>query len=329
MLKPNRLSHTACNRFLTCGESYRLHYVERLRPTVVGSALLFGGAVDKALEALCKGDLGYINVFEKAWTYPEINGELVFLPTSSLVRYSKADLDAELIAHLPQDTSCNPAWISLREKGLLMLEAAKNVVLPKLKVLDTQVAVSLSNGVDSISGSADLVAHVDGYEKPVVLDWKTTSVPYKDDSVLESPQLSLYVHALSEKYDDTRLGGYITLNKRIKKVKTATCQKCGAVTVGARHKTCNASIGGKRCDGQLNVVVDFGVDIQIIIDEIPESRETLTINNFDQVNEDVKEQRFYRNEDSCVQKWGKCEFYDYCHSGNSMEGLVHVPEKSK
>lgn len=289
---------------------------------------MFGGAVDKAIEALCKGDTGYINVFEEAWTYPEINGQQVLLPKSGLVRYSKADLDEELIAHLPKDTGLHPSWLSLREKGLLMLEAFKNEVLPKIKVLGTQLEVALDNGHDRIIGFCDLVATYPGYNQPIVFDVKTSSIPYKDESVSGSPQLSLYLHDLSDQFNDTNLAGYIVLHKKVVKDRTHTCTKCGSVQKNTRLKSCNAPIKGKRCDGQFVTTTNFGIKIQVLVDEVPEFTTDQTINNFDRVNEDIHEGHFYKNQSACMGKFGPCEFVKFCWNEKDMTGLVRVPEKT-
>jgi len=46
----NRLSHSAINKYLFCGEAFRLHYREGYRPKTTSSALLFGKALDKAFD---------------------------------------------------------------------------------------------------------------------------------------------------------------------------------------------------------------------------------------------------------------------------------------
>ncbi len=99
-----------------------------------------------------------------------------------------------------------------------MLEEFKNNILPNItEVLATQVKVELTNeDGDSIIGFADAVVKWKDYPHPIIVDIKTSSIDYEHDSVLTSPQLTLYVHDLSAKFDNTRSAGYIVLHKKIK-----------------------------------------------------------------------------------------------------------------
>ena len=47
-----KLSHSASEKYLTCPQQYKLHYIDRIRPDKLGSALLFGSALDEALNRL-------------------------------------------------------------------------------------------------------------------------------------------------------------------------------------------------------------------------------------------------------------------------------------
>lgn len=364
-MKNNRLSHSAVNKYLTCPTMYDLHYNKRLRPKTVGSALPFGIAVDVGVTALANGDKDYINKFYNSWTYQSINDEPQDLPLCTKVIYSNGDTDLELLNEddewqisVPfgedwknwfsdlikkkRDIGFNNFtedekglynlvnWFCLKAKGVLMLEAVRIKVMPLItKVLGTQVEVTLSNGQgDTIIGYADLVANCIGYDKPIILDWKTSSVNYEENSVLESPQLALYVHSLSDKFEDTRTAGFIVLHKRIKKNRLKTCIKCGANGSDTRHKTCNQNIDGKRCEGEFNVVISPEVKVQIIIDDIIETTETLTIDNFDNINEAIKREEFPRNEASCINVYGKCAYYNLCHSNDSSD-LITMEKKDE
>lgn len=54
MTKKIQLSHSAAEKFNTCGAMYKYHYIDRIRPIAFGSALGFGGAFDEALNELLK-----------------------------------------------------------------------------------------------------------------------------------------------------------------------------------------------------------------------------------------------------------------------------------
>lgn len=362
----NTLSHSAVTQFLECGEKYRLQRVERLRSTKMGSALFFGTSVDKAIEVLLKGGNrdASIQMFMDQWTGQEINGTLEDLHISDKVIYTQGDLDIELLSKDQReeleaaygfewqhilDIACatrkaegidsvpegaanllrHASWLCMVQKGLLMIEEFETEVLPKLRVLDTQKQITLSNGEDSVTGFIDLIAYYDGLSKPVVFDLKTTSVYYKQDSVVTSQQLALYTHAVSEFYSDTRLAGFITLNKRIQKIRTKICKSCGADGSSTKHRSCNKNIDGKRCDGEFTVTTKFKAKSEVIISEMPHSMDESVLDNFDLVNEKIKRGEFERNEASCVGIFGKCAYYSYCHNDQDMTGLIKAPERKK
>ncbi len=357
--KTNRLSHSAVSRYQSCPTSYKYHYLEGLRTTTTSAALLFGSAVDVALTALVsKSALSPESVFLDAWTNASVNDVTTYLPTSTRIVYSDSDADRDLLTQDARNSiaaAYGPdweealskiiqkkkmigfkyikkeekellnfySWNCLAAKGKLMVEAVRKQVLPKIKeVLGTQVPVELenSNG-DKVIGFADLICTYSGIDKPVVFDWKTSSIDYDEDSVITSPQLSLYVHALSNQFQDTRQAGFIVLHKRIIKNKTKVCGTCGYDGTGARHKTCSNVIEGKRCEGEWVETLAPEVRIQIITSEIPEPTETLVLENIDQINVAIKTGNFIRNLGSCIRPWGKCEFHSKCWRG-SDEGLI-------
>ena len=219
------------------------------------------------------------------------------------------------------------SWLSLEAKGLLMIKALREKVLPKIKkVHSTQEAVELTNSDDSgdsFVGFSDLVVDFEGYTKPVVLDLKTSSVTYKSDSVKESQQLSIYVYGLEDKYK-TNLAGYVVLNKKVRKNRTKVCETCKHTVLNATHKTCNNIVAnGERCGGKWTVTTEFDIDVDIIIDEIPTETTDKVLDLIDDVHSKIKAGEFPQNIQECfsTKYHRRCPFYDLCHS-NSMVGLV-------
>ncbi len=94
----NKLSHSSINRFKMCPKSYELHYVERIRPTGTTSALVFGAALDAALNLILTGSPEKAEgEFAKQFTTQEINGVSTNLPTCKELSYSSADFDADIL----------------------------------------------------------------------------------------------------------------------------------------------------------------------------------------------------------------------------------------
>lgn len=212
-------------------------------------------------------------------------------------------------------------WLSLRQKGLLMLQAYRDKIMPSIiKVHEIQKYVSITNNDgDSLIGYIDLIADIQGHGN-VILDNKTSAMDYEKDSVLTSPQLALYTSIAGKEYN-TRKAGYLVLRKGIIKNKTKVCQKCNKDGTGQRHKTCDALIDGKRCDGVWTETIKPEVDVQIIINEIPEQTENIVLENLDDINHGIKQEVFHRNFHSCANTYGSpCPYINLCFK-NKMDGL--------
>lgn len=358
-----KLSHSQTAKYQQCPKSYQYHYIDKLRSNVTSAALLFGSALDSALNVVLLNDVdNQAEVdFEKAFTNGDINGVRVYIPTSTQVVYANNDFDADLLSQEDYSKASEILggkygtqasdilenyktlkdkksqkglsgddlifhnylnWLCARQKGLLMLAAYRKKVIPKItKVHEVQKYVSLTNeSGDSIIGYVDLIADIKGHGT-VILDNKTSAREYAEDSVLTSPQLALYMHALHEQYQ-TRKAGYIVLRKNIMKNRKKVCNTCGYDGSGARHKTCSNVVNGVRCVGEWVETFDFDIFIQFIIDEIPEQTESIVLENTDIINEAIKTGIFPRNLNTCNNYYGgKCAYFDLCYK-NKPTGLI-------
>lgn len=361
-----KLSHSATNRYTDCAQSYKYHYIDGYRAKVQSSALLFGSAIDRAAEhyAISRNFEETIDVFKKTWQIQEINKKSEDLRFLLNFTYSDRDMDLELLKFEDwlelEKVDSHPKeniqkvvdkkkkvgykylkkeekvffnftnWLCLKHKGLYMLIEFKDIFDKNVEeVLGTQVKIDLENdNDDSVTGFADLVVRWRGIKKPVVIDLKTSSIDYQDDSIKTSAQLSLYVFSLSEKYENTRNAGYIVLNKNIQKNKTKICKKCGYDGSGKQHKTCDNLVDEKRCHGEWLEVINPKARSQVIIDEISEIMAERTIENFDMVNKSIKAEIFPRNFNSCYRfnNTVRCQFYEICHSKDYTEVIKKVKE---
>lgn len=98
-----KLSHTSVTSFTTCGRKYKLRYIDGYRPKLTSGALLFGSAIDSALNTLLLNkDLSEAKkLFDKSFRFSYINEVGTYLPDSTLVTYAKTDFDTDLL--LPED----------------------------------------------------------------------------------------------------------------------------------------------------------------------------------------------------------------------------------
>lgn len=365
----NKLSHSSVQRFQTCPTSWKHHYVSRIRTTRMHAALNFGSAIDKAITALVEKSGDPESIFNEIWTHQEVNGVNTYLPDSIDIVYAKADFDKDLIDKskleefkltlheiieavdykeekgfdkIPDQIKriCNIGyWLTLHTKGLLMIEAFRKKVLPKFNSIhSTQEKIELENDSgDKIVGYVDLVCDVKEHGN-VVLDIKTSAREYEANSVKYSPQLTLYINSLSEKYN-TRKAGFIVLSKQIIKNKTKICTKCNYNGSEGRAKTCDQEslqmVESKkgpveksvRCNGEWKETLNPEAWIQFLIDEIPEEAENLVMQNIQDINDSIKNGIFTKNLSKCLDNYGRpCEFLSLCYE-NKMDGLMIAEEK--
>lgn len=92
------LSHSASDKYETCGEMYRLHYQEKIRPEAHGAALVFGNALDVGLNELLK-PTGKTpeEEFERAFTSTKIANVDCHVPTYPGILYPVSNFDAEIL----------------------------------------------------------------------------------------------------------------------------------------------------------------------------------------------------------------------------------------
>jgi len=359
-----RLSHSSVSCFQECAKKYHYRYVEKLFPKTTHAALLFGSALDKAVEILLQTssyDKAKIKFIEM-WNRQEINKVPESLQENTKIVYANSDFDWDLLSKEDADflstytkddivAAYNSAstqkdaigydllkkelkvffnvanWLCLKNKGLLMLESFDKYIMPNIeKVFATQVPIELMNtDGDNIIGYADFVVKWKNEENPIIFDLKTSSREYDKDSVLSSPQLTLYTHTLGETYK-TRKAGFIVLNKHIRKNKTKVCSVCGFDGSGQRHKTCSNEVEGKRCGGEWIETIKPEVYIQVLINDISDRLEEIMLENYNMINDSIKSGIFPRSFTSCKQGYGLCPYYDVCYK-NNCDKMIKMEDK--
>ena len=96
-----KLSHSASTTYQTCPMKWKLRYKDRLYSTKTSGALIFGTALDKAVEVLLKErdyDKSLLQL-NASWYSQEIAGKEEILRTSTKIVYATSDLDTDLLSH--------------------------------------------------------------------------------------------------------------------------------------------------------------------------------------------------------------------------------------
>lgn len=203
--------------------AFYLHYIMRLRSRELGSALLFGSAMDSGLNVLLlEKDLDRAKaVFLDAWTTQRVDGEEIQLRKCNYIKYSRADLDESLVDEIDD----NPSWSALKNKGLAILEQYNEQIIPDIEeVYLVQKKIEITNDQDdSFIGFVDFVAKWRPTGKTILFDNKTSSIKYAPDAARDSEQLATYYEALK---DDLKIDGvgYIVIQKVLRKKKLPRVQ---------------------------------------------------------------------------------------------------------
>jgi len=318
-----KISYTALSKYIECPTAYKLHYNDKLRPIKIGSALIFGNAFDKAIiELLLTKDVEKAyNVFEKEWSISvDVAGNAIDVKTYPHIEYGYNDLDPDLLTK--EELSTHPQWTSLLRKGELLITQYYTDIFPKIKeVLGTQIEIELENNDgDKVIGKCDYIIRWENDEIHAV-DLKSSSVPYDRDSVKKSTQLAIYDVALKEQYKIDKCAYHVG-SKHINKNKIKKCEQCAFDGSGTQFKTCPNKRNNVRCNGEWEVKLNPSAHFQVIIDNVDPLFKERTIENLNEINFAVKNKIYFRNYNSCKNKYGGlCSYFNYCHR-NSLDGLV-------
>ena len=220
------------------------------------------------------------------------------------------------------------SWLALKRKGALLLQAFNTQVVPKItKVISTQKRAEIEDPAtgDKIVGYIDMILELEGYDKPIVFDLKTSAQPYEQHQLDVSPQLTLYA-AMEAKNHNTNLVGYIVLQKNIGKDSIAHCDKCN-VKKNTRHVTCNATpIGNIRCNGNWIETKVLRPEVQIMVAEKSQEQIDDLLTDYSNIILAMKNNVVFKNVDQCNSWFGaKCPFYNVCHGGDTS----HLKKKQK
>lgn len=366
-----KLSHSSKNTYLQCGHKYKLHYIEKYRPVTLSSALVFGSAIDNSLNVMLENKDNpealkmTLDTFNRNWEQGENTlRQIVDMPLNPDLKYSKYDQDPDLleksdwaelfkydknffdtkndVENTVSDWIDIPEekrriynyynWLCLKKKAELLLTAYYNDILPNFKrIIAVQKKVELiDESENNLNGIIDFVAELqDG--RIAIVDNKTTSTEYSEDSVATSEQLATYqailnifAHDANNEWKyEIKACAYAVMSKKLIKDITKICKSCGKTNTST-HKTCDNIIDGVRCNGDFDKIKKFKVKTQFIPGIISEEFEHAVIENATTVKSCIEMGLFPKNYSSCENQFGSsCPFIHLCH-GNNFKGLVKL-----
>jgi len=326
------LSHSQINTYTDCPKKWFLDKQKRLRPNYKGSALLFGSALDAAVEhILLKKEGTALSEFRSTMKKFDVNGVEKILPKDLLdVRFFAGDVDPALLDQELVDKICvenleieplelheflefckqqrkakKPlvkqeqklfnwlAYSTMMVKGERLLAKLGEWIAENIaEVHEVQKKIEIEN-----ENGDKFIGYLDFIVtmkdgRKVLIDLKTSSNPNAYYPE-ESATESVQLGIYAQEEGITDVA-YLVGDKKIRKREPRVRLKF---------------VEGKITEEHLDAVFE-GIEEATI--EIKEKLE-------------LGEGAFEKNLDSCV-NYGGCEFFNYCKNG-SMKGLEYVKKK--
>ncbi len=355
-----QLSHSAIEKYTSCGQLYKYHYIDKIRPITTGSPLVIGSVLDEVVTAMIEGK-DYLTLFYALWSYHKFDRdkEAESLSDHILVRYSNKDYDERLLQdedrlllelkrkelNLPEGIDIiqvkkdktydgmseeevrlfNLAnWLSLRNKIPYWLDEYKKVVIPRIKKIhSTQKKIELENSEgDTLIGFLDLdIDYLHDDGKIYRVIADNKTSSIKYKSDSVALSQQLTLYSISE---GINYAVYFVINKTLKTIRNKKCETCGKYA----KKDNTLLTKAKVCDSIINKVKCGGKWIQ----EIKFSASVDII--FDEITKEQQEKildkvhqtteniknEIFEKNPKSCNNYGGCPYRKLCWEGK-MDGL--------
>lgn len=206
-----KVSHSKVELYSLCPAKFKFNYIDNLEALETYSPLLFGGAVDKALNYILTRTKRDHKVYLETANAIFIKNMRKWDGTTKFVFFKN-----EMPEVMPDDVHEEDAvWEHLCSIGLMMLSTYVEEILPKFKEI---IAVQTRKEIPNEEGDVlvlitDFTARLHD-DRVVTFDNKTTTdlkKNYGPTSVAKSQQLAIYAE-----FAENRLAGYIAMSKKLK-----------------------------------------------------------------------------------------------------------------
>lgn len=211
-----KISNSKTDLYNLCSLKYKFKYIDKLQADVTNSPLLFGIAIDHALNYILES-------FRDGKTWTLDKSKEIFIEKmntwdgTNTLSFFKSEVPEELLTNLDMNSREHQeiVWDNICNRGLACLDAWVEEILPNFKrIVSVQNAGSIKNAEgDEFVFILDFIAELqDG--RIVLCDNKTAGAKYAKNSVIESQQLSLYL----DTYPELEYAAYCVMIKNPEKV---------------------------------------------------------------------------------------------------------------
>jgi len=333
-----RLSHSASQKYQGCAYQYKLHYIDRLRSAYIGSALIFGTALDDAFSRLLLEKKRTLSDADRLLMVPTaketflssmsktfLNNGYLDVDKSSQIKYFKSDCDVSLLS----DTNRQQVSDHAGEMGFdvdpdnieQFVEEFRAIKYP-----ENENEISVYNYICWLSLVKKGLLLIDSYVENVipkiheVFDiQKEICLPDEDGNGVIG-----YIDIIAS-FTDEPDKVYIVDNKTSssKYPENAVLESEQLATYCEHEQVFDAAyiVVEKKLRKR-----DPRTRIQIIRDVMPEEQIDNTFDKLTEVFHNINEGKFEQNWDSCFQFGQPCPYYKYCRGGD-LKGLVSCKKK--
>lgn len=278
-----RLSFSSKETYNTCPKKWDLHYNHKYRSIRTTSALCFGNAIDEALNVLLLTG----NYAECEYKFTEIWLSYQAVDT---IDYYPSDLNKEIldltilntIEAIEDDTKRNHAlgWNCLFVKGITMLRAYHTDIYPRIKkVIGVQIPINLIGTLEDGTESEDKISGIIDAICELELEDGSTQVCIMDNKTSSMPY-----------------------------PKNAVNTKEQTALYSLAYPDIEYAAYAVMVKKQLGRT-------QLLIGKPPEELKEKVLDNFVNVLQDIKDEKFPQNRKSCRAFGQLCCYYSYCHGG--------------
>lgn len=339
MSKPIRLSNTAITLYQQCGMKYKYHYIDKYRTKLVDSPLFFGNAIDSSLNVLLLSKKKNLTPEEKAYASQdykvlfkdklqniEILDDKVDIRKSELARYFNSDLEVEIWTESDINEFCNHGIPELKQINKSNYKAFIDecVETRKEKKLLATPEYRLFNFACWLSLHRKGLILLEAYKNTILTQ------------ILEVHDIQKEVHLPNAKGDF--ITGYIdfiaTFKDGVKRVmdnKTSSSayteqnildsQQLVIYTENQQNYKCGFAVLEKKLRKKEPRTRSY-----LIFGEITDAQVEKAFSEIEYVLEDIKAEKFEKNDKACFAYGKPCPFYNLCHKGDA-EGLIKLEKK--
>jgi len=335
-----RLSNTAIDTYKTCPRKYKYHYTDKIRSSTTSSPLIFGKAIDEALNVLLlkkKAELtkeeevlvrqsAYV-VFDDAFKLAEVNGIFKDIRFSTSVSYFAKDCE---IALLDEKDYALVSTVELPELQKIDKSNLKSFVDEYVQMKKDKLTIGkdykrMFNFICWLCLRRKAHLFIDAYEKQVMPKIKEVHTIQREINLPndDGDYIIGYID-FEATWDDgvRRVMDNKTSSTAYEEDAVQNSQQLAIYSEFAGNSNCGFVVLNKRLR-----MKDPRVRIQLIFGTVTEIQMAQVFDNVGNAFLNIKEEVFNHNWEGCFSFGQPCAYFKYCRTAEEdVDGLYRLTQ---